>query len=89
LKAQPTPQDKPHVTPQVKCLLAALFANAGAMKRDELQQAMGLKDRKSFRLVYLKPALEAQLIEMAIPDKPNSRLQQYLLTQHGRRCNEK
>jgi Fic family protein len=89
LKAQLPPQDKPHVTPQVKRLLAALFANAGAMKRDELQQAMGLKDRKSFRLVYLKPALEAQLIEMTIPDKPNSRLQQYVLTQHGRRSAKK
>jgi hypothetical protein len=55
------------------------------MKRDELQQVMGLKDRKSFRLVYLKPALDAQLIEMTIPDKPNSRLQQYVLTQRGSR----
>lgn len=63
----------------------ALYANTAAMKRDELQQAMGLKDRKSFRLVYLKPALDAQLIEMTIPDKPNSRLQQYALTQRGNR----
>jgi len=66
-------------------LLLALYANAAAMKRDELQRVMGLKDRKSFRLVYLKPALNAQLIEMTTPDKLNSRLQQYVLTQRGNR----
>ncbi len=66
-------------------LLLALYANTAAMKRDELQRVMGLKDRKSFRLVYLKPALNAQLIEMTTPDKLNSRLQQYVLTQRGNR----
>jgi hypothetical protein len=53
------------------------------MSRDELQQACHLKDRKSFTERYLKPALEASLIEMTIADKPRSRSQRYRLTQAG------
>ena len=48
------------------------------------QVDLGLADRKSFRERYLKPALTDGLIEMSIPDKPNSRLQQYRLTKKGR-----
>ena len=51
------------------------------MSRDELQTVLGLQDRKSFAARYLKPALTAGLIEMTIPEKPNSRLQKYQLTQ--------
>lgn len=47
------------------------------MLREEIQEKLGLKDRKSFIQRYLKPALEAGLIEMTIPDKPTSRLQRY------------
>ena len=71
------PQVSPQVSPQVKELLAAL---QGEMGREALQSALGLSDRKSFRARYLKPALKAGLIEMTIPDKPNSRLQKYRLT---------
>jgi cell filamentation protein, protein adenylyltransferase len=81
---QVTPQDAPQVTPQVKSLIDRLANGSRAMNRDELQQALGLKDRKSFRESYLKPALDADLIKMTIPDKPNSRLQKYELTEHGR-----
>ncbi len=44
------------------------------MGRETLQSALGLSDRKSFRERYLKPAVADGLIEMTIPDKPNSRL---------------
>ena len=54
------------------------------MTRGELQNALGLQDRKSFRERYLKPALAEGLIEMTLPDKPNSRLQQYRLTDRGK-----
>ena len=43
------------------------------MSRGMLQDALELQDRKSFRERYLKPALADGLIEMIIPDKPNSR----------------
>ncbi|PUA30223.1 MAG: cell filamentation protein Fic [Cellvibrio sp. 79] len=72
-----TPQVAPQVTPQVSELLIAL---KGEMSRDDLQAALGLQDRKSFSERYLKPALNAGLIEMTIPEKPNSRLQKYRLT---------
>ena len=73
-----TPQVAPQVTPQVKRLLEVLSGN---MTRDELMAALGLKDRKSFRERYLQPALEKGLIEMTLPDKPNSRLQRYRFPQ--------
>lgn len=75
------PQVAPQVTPQVERLLLAI---QGDMGREALQDALGLQDRKSFRARYLKPALEHGLIEMTIPGKPNSRLQQYRLTDKGR-----
>ena len=43
-----------------------------------------LQDRKSFRERYLQPALALGLIEYSRPDKPNSRLQKYRLTELGR-----
>ncbi|MGE4344828.1 MAG: Fic family protein [Geoalkalibacter sp.] len=76
-----TPQVNPQVTPQVGELLAAI---QGEMGREALQFILGLSDRKSFRERYLKPALADSLIEMTIPDKPNSRLQKYRLTDKGR-----
>jgi hypothetical protein len=45
---------------------------------------LGLRDRQHVRDHYVTPALEAGLIEMTIPDKPNSRLQKYRLTDAGR-----
>ena len=82
---QVAPQYTPQDTPQVKRLLAVL---AGEMTRDELQTALGLKDRKSFRERYLLPALHKGLVEMTIPGKPNSREQKYRLTGKGRQGTE-
>ncbi len=70
----------PQVSPQVRELIAVLD---GAMNREQLQALLGLQDRKSFRQRYLQPALAEGLIEYTRPDKPNSRLQQYRLTDKG------
>ena len=43
----------------------------------ELMQRLGLKNRAAFSRTYLKPALEQGLIQMTIPDKPNSSKQRY------------
>jgi len=77
-----TPQVAPQVTPQVVKLLRAIGTNERL--RSELQERLGLSDRKSFRESYLAPALDAGLIEFTIPAKPNSRLQAYRLTETGK-----
>jgi len=69
------------VTPQVGELVLALQIE---MSREALQTTLGRQDRKSFRERYLRPALADGLMEMTIPDKPNSRLQKYRLTDEGR-----
>ncbi|MDO4647713.1 MAG: Fic family protein [Eubacteriales bacterium] len=43
-----------------------------------LMKALGLKSKDTFRTHYLKPALDAKLIHMTIPDKPRSRNQRYI-----------
>jgi hypothetical protein len=47
----------------------------------EIRKALGLHDRKSVTLVYLKPAIELELVEMSIPDKPKSSRQKYRTTE--------
>jgi len=42
------------------------------MSRQDLQSALGLKDKEHFRKAYLLPALRESLIEMTLPDKPES-----------------
>lgn len=81
IKKAISPQVTPHVSPQVEALLRCIV---GEISREQIQQKLDLKDRKSFNNRYLQPALQADLIEMTIPDKPNSRLQQYRLTAQGK-----
>ncbi len=47
------------------------------LSASEIMKRMGLKNRPSFRKTYLQPALNSQLIEMTLPDKPNSKNQKY------------
>lgn len=70
----------PHVIPQVEELIIVLDNEMGSL---EVQQKLDLFDREHLRLSYLNPELELGLIEMTIPDKPNSSLQKYRLTQLG------
>lgn len=64
-------------------ILALVQQLDGELTRSELQASVGLTHREHFRKVYLLPALEAGLIEMTQPDKPNSRSQRYRLTPAG------
>ncbi|WP_229805334.1 Fic family protein [Saccharospirillum salsuginis] len=75
-----TPEVAPEVTPEVR-LISIL---SGEMTRQQLKEALGLKDDEHFRKAYLLPALDAGLIEMTIPDKPRSSKQKYRLTDKGR-----
>jgi len=56
------------------------------MSRKDIQLKLGLKDEKHFREAYQQPAVAAGLIEITIPDKPNSRLQKYRITAKGSAC---
>lgn len=49
---------------------------------------MNLQDREHFRTHYLQSALQLNLIEMTLPDKPNSRNQKYRLTSKGKALKE-
>jgi ATP-dependent DNA helicase RecG len=59
---------------------------SGIMSRVELMQILGLKDRKSFAKNYLLPALHFKVIEMTLPDKPQSSNQRYRVTENGIRA---
>lgn len=81
-KAQTHSKDAGQVTGQVQCLLQAI---QGEQSRKELMSLLKLTRRDNFEKLYLKPALLQNLFEMTIPDKPNSRMQKYRLTDLGRK----
>lgn len=70
-----TEQVRAQVTAQVERLLDVLGNEDLSAK--ELLNRLGLKHRQSFSENYLRPALELGLIEMTLPDKPNSSKQKY------------
>ena len=83
-----TPPVNRPVTPPVAGEVAGevgklLLVCHGAMSRKALRETLQLKGDDNFRRLYLVPALEAGLIAMTIPSKPNSRLQKYRLTDKG------
>jgi len=86
LEKQDTQQDTPQDTQQVKKLVITLD---GELKRNILQEKVGITDREYFRKEFLKPALEKGYIVMTIPDKPNSKYQKYRLTLKGKKMKEK
>ena len=77
---QVTDQGTDQGAQQVEQLVVVL---TGKMSRAQVQAALQLKDRNHFTNVYLKPALEAGLIEMTLPDKPTSQNQRYRRTAAG------
>jgi len=74
-------QVTPPVTPPV-AKLVDIFENE--MSRQDIQMKLELADKNHFLQFYLQPAIEMSIIEMTIPDKPNSRLQKYRLTGKGK-----
>jgi ATP-dependent DNA helicase RecG len=80
---QVNPKYTPSRTPSTPQVLRLLQAMKGDVDRQALQRTLRLKALKNFRLVYLRPALSAGLIEMTIPDKPHSSKQRYRITRLG------
>ncbi len=82
----PTDQVTGEVTGEVRRLLRAVV---GEISRQQIQFSLGLNGEEHFRKAYLKPALEAKMIEMTRPDKPRSSNQRYRLTALGQSWLEK
>ncbi len=72
----------PEVTPEVRKMLSIM---TGEMTRGEIQEKLGLRDKKHFRENYQQVGVKLSLIEMTIPDKPRSSKQKYRLTDAGKR----
>lgn len=70
-----TDQVSDQVSDQVKLLLERLGGDE--LSAAQIMERLGLSHRPTFRKNYLGPALRLGLIEMTIPDKPNSRNQKY------------
>ena len=70
-----TDQDSDQDKTPIGRLLSALGDNT--LSASELMERLGLSHKPTFRKNYLNPALEQNLIERTIPDKPNSKNQKY------------
>ncbi len=78
---QVTMQDTMQLTMQVEQLILNLKEE---LSREELQEKMKIKNRDYFRKAYINEALNAGVVELTIPDKPNSKNQKYRLTEKGK-----
>ncbi len=76
-------EDVTEVTMEVKRILLVITEEHS---RKELQGLLGLKNAEHFRKAYLSLAISAGLVEMTLPDKPKSRLQNTGLRKQGTRC---
>ena len=81
-----TPVGKPSETlidaVQRKVLVA--LNRGDVMSTSELAEKVGISQPKNMRRRYLRLLLDMGLVEYTIPQKPNSRLQKYRLTDKGR-----
>ena len=69
-------EDNEQLTEYIKKLLGVMEYDV-PYTSNTLMEKLGLKSREGFRKNYLRPALDLQMIQMTIPDKPNSRNQRY------------
>ena len=86
LSSTDTAQDSDHIAAQVNVQVSDQVQRLlSAMKQEdytlaELMQLVGLTHRATFQKNYLNPAIEANLIERTIPNKPKSPKQSYRLS---------
>ena len=79
------PPVAPPVTPPVTMQIERLLAVMDEEKtRDELQNLLGISDKKYFLKSFLKQAINAGFIEMTDPLKPNNKNQKYRITKRTR-----
>ncbi|MBQ7650736.1 MAG: hypothetical protein IJS15_07235, partial [Victivallales bacterium] len=66
-----------HETSPLIVKLISILRDEETLTRCEIMERLGIKNRDHFIKSYLKPALKTGLIEMTIPDKPQSKNQRY------------
>jgi Fic family protein len=70
-------QEKSNVSIQIKKLLTIMDEGI-PYTTQELMILLDMKSRASFKKNYLDPAIESGLVEMTLPNTPNSRNQRYV-----------
>ncbi|MCX7043971.1 MAG: putative DNA binding domain-containing protein [Candidatus Sumerlaeota bacterium] len=83
--AHDTAHDAAHGAAQVTAqVIKLLQCCKKPSSRSEMQREIGLMHRESFRMMYLKPALDMGFIERTIPWKPFTKFQKYRITELGK-----
>lgn len=82
-QTESTDQANDQVSDQVKRLLKLLHQHS-PLKAADLMGQLSLTHKATFRGNYLRPALDAGLVEMTNPSSPQSPTQRYQLTPQGR-----
>lgn len=80
-REQVAEQAREQVTEQVRPILVCL--ENGPLGGRDLMEKLALRHRPTFLYRYLRPAMDAGLIEMTQPESPNSPTQRYRLTSTG------
>ena len=70
-------EDNEHLSEYIKRLIEIMEYDIPYTSKT-LMEKLGLKSKEGFRRNYLRPAIDLNLIQMTIPDKPNSRNQRYI-----------
>ena len=70
-------EDSAQLSESVKRMLEAMEYDT-PYTGTALMEKLGLKSKEGFRRNYLQPAIKLNLIQMTVPDKPNSRNQRYI-----------
>ena len=85
-KGEPTGQVAGQVTGQVTGQVAVEILSFCLEPRraTEIQSLTGVKHRETFQNNYLRPLINVGWLAMTIPDRPRSRLQQYVATAAGK-----
>ena len=81
-QVESTPERMSKSSEQVALLLA--FAASGSRSRAELLTTIGLTDAYGNYRRHLLPLIEQGYLARTVPDRPNSRLQRYRITDAGR-----
>ncbi|MCF7919067.1 MAG: putative DNA binding domain-containing protein [Candidatus Cloacimonetes bacterium] len=85
--AHDTAHDKDQISDQEKKLILAISDEE--LTRKEIFNKLKITHRTTYNESYLKPAKQNGLVELTIPDKPQSKSQKYRLTEKGIRLLER